>query len=333
MTGRSAIFPSIQIHPGGASILRPLRAAILLLILLVPVAASAQMTLISQYREVVSSADIFDNNTGDSWGWSEDLSSFDYLPFNEYLYADASESFGYTDSESSQESTLGPNSLWIASYAYTDAEIFEPDYTANSQAFSFFEVEFSIAQTQDWSLDGTLEAHVNGLVEIFLTDSFGNPILFQSWSDMFPPLLVAESGTLAPGTYTLTVNAISFEEMYDFGFYSASQAVVDLQFSVSGGTSPVGDNLVHDRYLNAGPNPMQNKTTIAFAGASDRSVHLDVYDLRGRLVRRLLDAGGSQGQVAWDGRNSSGQNVPQGIYFVRMRDGQDFLQRKVTVIR
>lgn len=302
--------------------------------LLLPLSASAQMTLINQAREVDGAAEIFDDNTGDSVGWVDYLSSADMLPFDETIFAGASESYGYTDSEVSQSSFLGPTQLELYSYVYTDAELFDSGYDATARSASNFSVDFSVAQATDWNLDGTIEAHANGQVDISLVDSFGNHILSQSWYEMFPPLLVADSGTLAPGTYTLTINTSCFDTMGEAGFYAASEATVGLTFSTAGGgTSPVGNTLAHGRYLTAGPNPMQNNTSIAFAGTPGQGVDLDVFDIRGRLVRRLLNGGAAQGLVAWDGRNSAGQSVPQGIYFLRMRDGRDVLQRKVTVVR
>lgn len=312
---------------------RLIPVTVLFAIFLLPVTAFAQMTLISQSRSIDVSAEIFDENSGESWGWSEDLQAIDFASFEEMLFADASDFFGYCDAEASQESTLGPGMFVMSGIAYTDAELFEPEYSAYAYAGSYFEAEFSIAVTADWSLNGTVEAQAAAIVEVLLVDDFGTTIFSQSWSNASLPFLVVEGGTLGAGTYTLIVNGFSSEDLFEPGFYLASQAVFDLQFDVSGGASPVGDELARGRYLSAGPNPMQNKTMIAFAGVPGHSVELDVYDVRGRLVRRLLDAGGSSGQVAWDGRNSAGQLVPQGVYFVRMRDGQALLQRKVTVIR
>lgn len=312
---------------------RCFRFAILLAVLLVPLSATAQMTLINQDRSLESSSDVFDENTGDTYGWYDFVSALDFDPFVDMLSTDASDFFGYADSEATQESTLGPAMFAISCYAYTDAELFEEGFSAYPYAASLFEVEFSLAEAADWSLDGTVEAQANATVDINLYDEFGTPVYSQFWSNSGLPFLVADGGTLGAGTYTLRVDANSSEDVIEPGFYDASQAAVDLQFTASGGTSPVGDSLARSRYLTAGPNPMQGKTTIAFAGAAGHNVELDVYDVRGRLVRRLLDSGSSQGQVAWDGRNSSGQDVPQGIYFVRMRDGQEYLQRKVTVIR
>ncbi|MGH2570624.1 MAG: FlgD immunoglobulin-like domain containing protein, partial [bacterium] len=60
--------------------------------------------------------------------------------------------------------------------------------------------------------------------------------------------------------------------------------------------------------------------------ASDRSVDLaiGVYDLAGRLVRRLHDGpvGSGTTPFAWDGRDSEGRRVAAGMYFVRATGGR-----------
>ncbi len=312
---------------------RPLNTAIVMLLMLVPLSASAQMTLISEERFLEAYTDLIDENTGDNFGWGEFASADGLGPFGNDFFVSPTEFFGYTDAEAIHNSTLSATELYVDSFVYTDAELFEGGYAAAAYAASHFEVTFSIAANQNWSLIGDLEASANGSVDVSLFDGIGNTIYSDSWFEAGPSLQVTESGALTPDTYTLVITATSFEDIFDPDFYVASVALFNLTFAVSGGTSSVGDNLALGRYLTAGPNPMQSNTTIAFAGAANQGVELDVYDLRGRLVRSLMTSGSSSGQVAWDGRNSSGQNVPQGIYFVRMRDGQDHLQRKVTVIR
>jgi flagellar hook assembly protein FlgD len=45
----------------------------------------------------------------------------------------------------------------------------------------------------------------------------------------------------------------------------------------------------------------------------------DIYDLSGRLVRRLeVPSGSRTGAIVWDGRNRSGADASPGVYFVRL---------------
>jgi parallel beta-helix repeat protein len=69
------------------------------------------------------------------------------------------------------------------------------------------------------------------------------------------------------------------------------------------------------------PNPFRPATTVSFRLIEDSIVSLRMYDLKGRLVRSLLDDArydkGSY-RVEWDGRDESGTRVSPGIYFYRL---------------
>ncbi len=64
--------------------------------------------------------------------------------------------------------------------------------------------------------------------------------------------------------------------------------------------------------LSASPNPFSQMTTITVEGAL-QPVDLSIYDLYGRLVRSAPAEAGSFG---WNGRDESGMEVPDGVYFV-----------------
>ncbi|MFH1843318.1 MAG: FlgD immunoglobulin-like domain containing protein, partial [bacterium] len=66
------------------------------------------------------------------------------------------------------------------------------------------------------------------------------------------------------------------------------------------------------------PNPFNPSTSIAFdVPAGGGMVRLQIFDLRGRLVRRLIDGEQPAGrhQVLWKGKDDAGQQVATGIYF------------------
>jgi flagellar hook assembly protein FlgD len=86
------------------------------------------------------------------------------------------------------------------------------------------------------------------------------------------------------------------------------------------------------------PNPFNPRTTFGFTLARDARVELAVYDVRGRLVRRVLDeaieAGAHPGQASWDGNDDQGRAAPSGTYFLRMKTSEGFSEaRKMTLLR
>jgi hypothetical protein len=84
----------------------------------------------------------------------------------------------------------------------------------------------------------------------------------------------------------------------------------------------------------AAPNPFNPATRIGFtvAGAGRAAAAVDVYDLRGRLVRALWrgDIASGQQSLTWDGRDGSGEPLPSGVYLARIRIGGD--QRSLKLV-
>jgi hypothetical protein len=89
------------------------------------------------------------------------------------------------------------------------------------------------------------------------------------------------------------------------------------------------------RLTGAMPNPFTPRTSLRFELAEARSVDLDIYDIRGALVQRLvrgvLPAG--RHERVWDGTDHGGRQVPGGVYFVQMRAGALSQTRKVLLVR
>jgi hypothetical protein len=90
----------------------------------------------------------------------------------------------------------------------------------------------------------------------------------------------------------------------------------------------------------ANPNPLNPDTWIPFKLAEDANVKIEIYDVTGRLVRRL-DLGyrpaGSywdrSKSAYWDGRNEAGESVASGIYFYRMTAGDFSAIRRMVILK
>jgi hypothetical protein len=85
----------------------------------------------------------------------------------------------------------------------------------------------------------------------------------------------------------------------------------------------------------ATPNPLHPMTQLSFTTASDGRVRVAVYDMQGRLVKRLADefrAAGSQ-TLTWDGTNEWSRRVTSGIYFIRIQAPEGSVTRRVAVVK
>ena len=115
------------------------------------------------------------------------------------------------------------------------------------------------------------------------------------------------------------------------GGYSARVAVD------GSGPSPVPDaNLPrHLAITGVAPNPFNPRTTIAWDLPRRGQVRIAVYDLRGRLVRTLLDGQAEAGshRTVWDGQDRHGRAAAAGIYFVRLSGAAGDRTRKMVLAK
>ncbi len=83
------------------------------------------------------------------------------------------------------------------------------------------------------------------------------------------------------------------------------------------------------------PNPFNPATRIEFNMPRDGQLTLKIYNVRGELVKTLIDetrAAGS-GHVMWDGTNAQGSNVSSGVYFYEARTGGEIKVNKIALVK
>ena len=83
------------------------------------------------------------------------------------------------------------------------------------------------------------------------------------------------------------------------------------------------------------PNPFNPATTIRYGLPRAARTSLRVYDLRGRLVRILVDGVQPAGPhaVDWDGRDDRGASVASGAYVYRLQAAGQTRQRSMMLVR
>ena len=81
------------------------------------------------------------------------------------------------------------------------------------------------------------------------------------------------------------------------------------------------------------PNPASTTSRLAFALSASAPVRLELYDVTGRLVRRLINGvvmPAGPHSVVWDGRTDAGDRARSGLYLARLRaDGAESTTRLV----
>jgi hypothetical protein len=119
------------------------------------------------------------------------------------------------------------------------------------------------------------------------------------------------------------------------GFVNAWGWAIDNVDIISQGVSAAGDVPGPVTLAQNYPNPFNPRTTIAFNLQKAGRVKLQVYDLRGRLVRTLVDEprGAGEHRVVWDGLDRQGSGSAAGMYFYRLETGGEVMQQKMTLLK
>jgi hypothetical protein len=83
------------------------------------------------------------------------------------------------------------------------------------------------------------------------------------------------------------------------------------------------------------PNPFKPNTTIAFQLKEAGETSLTVYNIKGQLVKSLLNKPMSSGahSLAWDGRDNDGKLCSSGIYYMRLNCGTQMQMRKLLILK
>lgn len=92
---------------------------------------------------------------------------------------------------------------------------------------------------------------------------------------------------------------------------------------------------VLDALLPSTPNPSAGSVMVRFTLARARAVEVDLFDVRGRRVRRLAGGWRPAGshEIPWNGAGDTGHQLPAGVYFLRLKAGDFFGRGRVVLVR
>ena len=120
--------------------------------------------------------------------------------------------------------------------------------------------------------------------------------------------------------------------------YSYTEGEYDIwlaRFAPGTGVQPVGELGVALRGLRSYPNPFGPSATIEFETTAPGVVTVDVYDVCGRMVRRVVSSELPirLHRLSWDGTDNAGRRMPSGTYFCRVALAGDTIAKKMTFLR
>lgn len=153
---------------------------------------------------------------------------------------------------------------------------------------------------------------VGGFRHMFLTTNGGRSFsVFQNFNTSIKDISFIDSTGFATGS--------------NGSLYVYSPTVNNEELTVS------KPNLKLDNY----PNPFNPETTISFSNPQAGKVNLSIYNLKGQLVKELLDDEVTKGahSVVWNGKDGSGKSVASGIYFTKIKTEAGIKTKKMLMMK
>ena len=103
---------------------------------------------------------------------------------------------------------------------------------------------------------------------------------------------------------------------------------------------PHSENYIHEYQFalyNAYPNPFNPSTTIGFEVPSSMEISLNIYDISGRIVKKLIDndfRNAGKHFIVWNGKDESGISVSNGVYIYKLTSNRNVsLSNKVIFMK
>jgi hypothetical protein len=167
-----------------------------------------------------------------------------------------------------------------------------------------------------------------GINKGFLDSATYLPSVTLAWNGMVKDALHT-NGSLgyvqSTGSKPADGQPLSYDKMPNFedyglgGFLLAGSQVYILANSSVATKVKVAEveTSTENQQFNAYPNPFSDNLQIITNPEIGES-NISIYNIEGRLVYNITV--NNESVVNWDGRKNNGDNLPNGIYFVRLRD-------------
>jgi hypothetical protein len=136
------------------------------------------------------------------------------------------------------------------------------------------------------------------------------------------------------GTYAVTCVAAGYNPATNENIVITLNQTTICNFTMSTGIETEVE-IVKTELKGNYPNPFNPQTIISFAVKDRTTVRLEIYNLKGQLVRTLVNEWTDKGnhQVTWNGRDDNGNPVASGIYHYRMQAGDYKANRRMMLLK
>lgn len=197
------------------------------------------------------------------------------------------------------------------------------------------------------------------LIKISQSINFNQEILVNVATHYFAPMFLVKNGSsiyFAMGTtiarYDLNTTGVGWQTVLStsYGDIAKSMFIVGdklvASFEHSGYYGyfitldlqdvTIDDNVaIPEVIVSSYPNPFNLQTNIRFDIPKTGQVTLQIYNIKGQLIRTLVNEIKSAGghEVIWNGRDKYGEDVSGGIYFYKISSGKFSSTRKIILMK
>ncbi len=164
---------------------------------------------------------------------------------------------------------------------------------------------------------------------LFIGGNANNP-LYYSLSASSPCIDVGTADTtgLSLLPYDLAGNMRIWNNVIDMGCYEYGAPPVGID-------DPTAPQLTEGIYATNYPNPFNPETTMSFFLPEAGVTELCIYNLKGQMIRKLINAPLSVGthRLVWDGKDDRNSPVASGMYLYRLQSGKHKFSGKMVLAK
>ena len=217
------------------------------------------------------------------------------------------------------------------------------------------EIAISISDDSGETWSDILYINANPLDNVVDPDNHYDDNYAPEFEDMLPVSISLgdklEILSNEPGNYHAKLSFV-FTDDGDYGSWAGQTggggdptnsalryAAIDLEFQEAneGGGSSSDITLTPDAELLGQnyPNPFNPTTTITYNMVEEGNVSIEVFNIRGQLVKTLINDQVIAGDhtLVWEGTNDNNQKVSSGIYFYKMKSGNYSSTKKMILMK
>ena len=173
-----------------------------------------------------------------------------------------------------------------------------------------------------------------------LTANLISPVMVRlSWGDMAQETSYSlkrdgsSLTSLPKDTTSYDDKGLNPETTYNYEFlaYANGSIIASATTSITTAKSAAKFIPYHNLFY---PNKAE-KVSVYYELDGASSVKISIYDLKGRLVKRLVDEGKPQGKywIEWDGRNDDGEMASAATYIIQINAGNLKEAKKIILVR